>query len=107
MYFVESAKAEAKISLIFLAFLSTVVVPQLIESYNKISPQVATQDYLTLARLKESNGNTDEAIKYLRIYSSRVGKTDLQKQVTSKIDTLRKQQLKPDILPKIVPKDAL
>ncbi len=107
MYLVESAKAEAKISLIFLAFLSTVVVPQLIESYNRISPQVSTQDYLTLARLKESNGNTDEAIKYLRIYSSRVGKTDLQKQVTSKIDTLRKQQFKPELLPKIVPKDEL
>jgi hypothetical protein len=103
MYLVESAKTEAKISLIFLAFFSTVVVPQLIKSYNDISPQVATQDYLTLARLKESNGNTDDAIKYLRIYSSRIGKVDLQKQITSKIENLRKQQLKPGIVTKISP----
>jgi hypothetical protein len=96
MYLVESAKTEAKISLIFLLVLTTIVIPQLIKSYNDIAPQIATQDYLTLARLKESNGNTDDAIKYLKIYSKRVGKVELQKQISSKIDTLRKQQFKPD-----------
>lgn len=98
MYFVEAAKTEAKISLIFLLVLATVVIPQLIKSYNDIAPQVATQDYLTLARLKESNGNTDDAIKYLKIYSKRVGKVDLQKQVSSKIETLHKQQFKAEPL---------
>lgn len=105
MYFVESAKTEAKISLIFLAFLATVVIPQLIRSYNDIAPLVSTQDYLTLARLKESSGNTEDAIKYLRIYSSRVGKTDLQKQVIGKIETLRKQQLKTGFITKEKPID--
>ncbi len=100
MYLVESAKTEAKISLIFLLVLTTIVIPQLIKSYNDIAPQVATQDYLTLARLKESNGNTDDAIKYLKIYSKRIGKVELQKQVSSKIDTLRKQQFKPDTVTK-------
>ncbi len=100
MYLVESAKTEAKISLIFLLALTTIVIPQLIKSYNDIAPQVATQDYLTLARLKENNGNTDDAIKYFKIYSKRVGKGDLQKQVISKIETLRKQQFKPSTAPK-------
>ncbi len=36
---------------------------------------------------------------------NRVGKNDLQKQVTSKIDTLRKQQFKQEVSPKIAPKD--
>ncbi len=94
MYLVEATKPEAKVSFIILVFLSTVAIPQLIRSYNDISPQIATQDYLTLARLKETSGNTEDAIKYLGIYSKRVGKADLQKQIVGKIDTLRKQQLK-------------
>ena len=94
MYLVESTKSEAKISFIFLAFLATVAVPQLINSYNDIAPQVATQDYLTLAKLKENSGNTDDAIKYLKIYSRRIGQIELQKQVNTKIQTLRKQQFK-------------
>lgn len=100
MYLVESAKTEAKVSLIFLLALTTIVIPQLIKSYNDIAPQVATQDYLTLARVKESSGNTDDAIKYFKIYSKRVGKGELQKQVISKIETLRKQQFKPGTTPK-------
>jgi hypothetical protein len=94
MYLVESTKPEAKISMIFLAFLTTVVIPQLIKSYNDIAPMVATQDYLALARVKESDGNTDDAIKYLKIYSKRVDRIDLQKQVNDRIENLRKQQFK-------------
>jgi len=55
---------------------------------------VATQDYLTLARIKESDGNTDEAIEYLKIYSRRVDRVEVQKQVNERIDSLRKQQFK-------------
>jgi hypothetical protein len=95
MYLVESTKPDAKISFIFLVFLTTVAVPQLISSYNDISPMVSTQDYLALARVKESSGNTDEAIKYLRIYSRRVDRV-LQKQVDERIESLRKQQFKRD-----------
>ena len=94
MYLVESIKPDAKISLIFLVFLSTIAVPQLIKSYSDIAPMVATQDYLALARVKESDGNTEEAIKYLKIYSKRVDRIELQKQVDERIDSLRKQQFK-------------
>ncbi len=94
MYLVESIKPDAKISFIFLVFLSTIVVPQIIKSYNDIAPMVATQDYLALARVKENDGNTDEAIKYLKIYSKRVDRAELQKQVNERIDSLRRQQFK-------------
>jgi hypothetical protein len=94
MYLVESIKPDAKISFIFLVFLSTIVVPQIIKSYNDIAPMVATQDYLALARVKENDGNTEEAIKYLKIYSKRVDRVELQKQVNERIDSLRRQQFK-------------
>ncbi len=94
MYLVESIKPDAKISFIFLVFLSTIVVPQIIKSYNDIAPMVATQDYLALARVKENDGNTEEAIKYLKIYSKRIDRADLQKQVNDRIDSLRRQQFK-------------
>ncbi len=92
LYLVESTKTDAKISFIILTFLATIVVPQLIRSYNDIAPMVSTQDYLTLARLKENDGNTEDAIKYLKIYSKRVDRSELQKQVNDRIDSLRKQQ---------------
>jgi hypothetical protein len=94
MYLVETIKPDAKISLIFLVFLSTIAVPQFIKTYNDIAPMVATQDYLALARIKESDGNTEEAIKYLRIYGKRVDRVEIQKQVEERIDGLRKQQFK-------------
>ena len=94
MYLVESIKPDAKISFIFLVFLSTIVVPQIIKSYNDIAPMVSTQDYLALARVKENDGNTEEAIKYLKIYSKRVDRVELQKQVNDRIDSLRRQQFK-------------
>jgi hypothetical protein len=94
MYLVESTKPDAKISLIFLVFLTTIAVPQLIKSYNDIAPMVATPDYLALARIKEADGNTEDAIKYLRIYGKRVERVELQQQVDQRIDSLRKQQFK-------------
>ena len=94
MYLVEATKPEAKISFIILVFLATIAVPQLLKSYNDIAPMVATQDYLALARVKESDGNTDDAIKYLKIYSKRIDRVELQKQVNEKIENLRKQQFK-------------
>jgi hypothetical protein len=94
MYLVETAKPGAKTSFIFLIFLSTIVVPQLIKTYNDIAPMVATQDYLALARVKETSGNTDEAIKYLKIYSKRIDRLELRKQVNERIEDLRKQQFK-------------
>jgi hypothetical protein len=94
MYLVESTKPDAKVSFIYLVFLVAFVIPQLIKHYNDISPMVATQDYLSLARLKENNGNTDEAIKYLKIYSKRLDRIELKKQVNEEIDGLRKIQLK-------------
>lgn len=96
MYLVESTKPDAKVSLIFLIFLSTVAIPQLIKTYDAIAPMVSTQDYLALARVKETSGNTDEAIKYLKIYSKRIDRVELQKQVAERIDSLRKQQFKRD-----------
>ena len=105
MYLVESAKPDAKISFILLVFLSTIAVPQLITSYNDIAPMVATQDYLALARVKESDGNTDEAIKYLKIYSRRVDRVELQKQVDERIESLRRQQFKRESTTKIKLKD--
>jgi hypothetical protein len=105
MYIVESTKPEAKISFIFLIFLVTIVIPQLIKSYNEIAPMVATQDYLSLARIKENDGNTDEAIKYLKIYSRRVDRVELQKQVNDRIETLRKQQFQRGVPIKIKAKD--
>jgi hypothetical protein len=105
MYLVESTKPEAKISFIFLVFLTTIAVPQLIKSYNEIAPMVATQDYLALARVKENDGNTDDAIKYLRIYSKRIDRVELQKQVNEKIENLRKQQFKRESTTKTKPKD--
>jgi hypothetical protein len=91
MYLVESTKPDAKVSFIFLIFLSTIAVPQLFASYNEIAPMVSTQDYLSLAKMKESGGNTDDAIKYLKIYSKRVDPV-LKKQVNTKIESLRQQQ---------------
>jgi hypothetical protein len=105
MYLVESTKPEAKISFIFLVFLSTVAIPQLIKSYNDIAPMVSTQDYLALARVKENDGNTDDAIKYLKIYSKRVDRVELQKQVSERIESLRKQQFKRESAAKIKLKD--
>jgi hypothetical protein len=105
MYLVESIKPDAKISFIFLVFLSTIVVPQLIRSYSEIAPMVATQDYLALARVKESDGKTEDAIKYLKIYSHRVDRVELQKQVNDRIDNLRKQQFKRESTTKIKLKD--
>ena len=96
MYLVESTKPDAKVSLIFLIFLSAVAIPQLIKTYDDIAPMVATQDYLALARVKESSGNTDEAIRYLKIYSKRIDRVELQKQVAERIESLRKQQFKRD-----------
>ncbi len=103
MYIVESTKADAKISFIILTFLATIVIPQLIRSYNEIAPMVATQDYLSLARLKENDGNTDEAVKYLKIYSKRVDRVELQKQVNERIESLRKQQFKKENISKNKP----
>lgn len=94
MYLVELTKPDAKISLIFLVFLSTIAIPQLIKSYNDIAPMVATPDYLALARVKESDGNTEDAIKYLKIYSKRVDRVDLKKQVNERISSLHRQQFK-------------
>lgn len=94
MYLVESTKPDAKISFIFLVFLSTIAIPQLIKSYGDIAPMISTQDYLALARVKESSGNTDEAIKYLSIYSKRIERVELKKQVNERIESLRKQQFK-------------
>jgi hypothetical protein len=105
MYLVESIKPDAKISFIFLVFLSTIAVPQLIKSYSDISPMVATQDYLALARVKESDGNMEDAIKYLKIYSRRVDRVELQKQVNDRIDSLRKQQFKRESTAKTKLKD--
>jgi hypothetical protein len=105
MYLVESTKPDAKISFIFLVFLVTIAVPQLIKSYNDIAPLVATQDYLALARLKETDGNTEDAIKYLRIYSKRVDGIAIQRQVDERIDSLRKQQFKRESAAKIKLKD--
>jgi hypothetical protein len=99
MYMVEQSKAEAKVSLIFLVFLSTIVIPQLVKSYNEISPTIATQDYLTLARAKENSGYIEDAIKYLNIYSKRVNRVDVQRQVSSKINNLRSKQFKQDFVP--------
>jgi hypothetical protein len=96
MYLVESTKPDAKVSFIFLIFLSTVAIPQLIKTYDDIAPMVATQDYLALARVKETSGNTDEAIRYLKIYSKRIDRVELQKQVAERIESLRKQQFKRD-----------
>jgi hypothetical protein len=106
MYLVESAKPGAKTSFIFLIFLSTVVVPQLIKTYNDIAPMVSTQDYLALARVKETSGNTDEAIKYLKIYSKRIDRVELQKQVNERIQDLRKQQFKRESAGKTKPVDT-
>ena len=100
MYLVESTKPDAKVSFIFLIFLATIAVPQLIKTYDDIAPMVATQDYLALARVKETSGNTDEAIKYLKIYSKRIDRVELQKQVADRIESLRKQQFKRDSAPK-------
>jgi hypothetical protein len=99
MYMVEQSKAEPKVSLIFLAFLATIVIPQLMKSYNEISPTIATQDYLTLARAKENSGYIEDAIKYLNIYSKRVNRVDVQRQVSSKINNLRSKQFKQDFVP--------
>jgi hypothetical protein len=101
MYLVESTKPDAKISLIFLVFLITIAVPQLIKSYNDIAPMVSTQDYLSLARLKEADGNTEDAIKYLRIYGKRVERVELQQQVNQRIEGLRKQQFNREAATKI------
>lgn len=105
MYLVESTKPDAKVSFIFLVFLVTIAVPQLIKSYSDIAPLVATQDYLALARLKETDGNTEDAIKYLRIYSKRVDGIALQRQVDERIDSLRKQQFKRESAVKVKLKD--
>lgn len=104
MYMVELSKADAKISLIFLVFLATIVMPQLVKSYNEISPTIATQDYLTLARAKEESGYIEDAIKYLTIYSNRVNRTDVKRQVSSKINNLRSKQFKQDFVPARKPK---
>jgi hypothetical protein len=104
MYMIESFKVEAKVSLIYLVFLSTIVVPQLVKSYNEISPTIATQDYLTLARAKENSGYIEDAIKYLNIYSKRVNRVDVQRQVSSKINNLRSKQFKQDFVPPGKPK---
>ena len=96
MYLVESTKPDAKVSFIFLIFLAVVAIPQLIKTYDDIAPMVATQDYLALARVKETSGNTDEAIRYLKIYSKRIDRVELQKQVNDRIESLRKQQFKRD-----------
>jgi hypothetical protein len=99
MYLVESTKPDAKISFIFLVFLSTIVVPQLLTSYKDIAPMISTQDYLSLARIRENSGNIDESIKYLRIYSRRVDRS-LQKPINEKIESLRQQQFRKDAAPK-------
>jgi hypothetical protein len=99
MYMVEQSKAEAKVSLIFLVFLSTIVIPQLVKSYNEISPTIAPQDYLTLARAKENSGYIEDAIKYLNIYSKRMNQVKIQRQVNSKIENLRNKQFKQDFVP--------
>jgi hypothetical protein len=105
MYLVEFTKPDAKVSFIFLVFLVTIAVPQLIKSYNDIAPMVATQDYLALARVKESDGNTADAIKYLKIYSQRTDRVDLQKQVNDRIASLVQQQFKRESTAKTKLKD--
>lgn len=97
MYIVESTKSEAKISFILLAFLATVVVPQLIKSYNDIAPMVATPDYLSLARIKENDGQTNEAIEYLQIYAKRIDRTELRQQINARIAELRKHQINKEL----------
>ena len=94
MYLVESLKPDAKVSFIFLVFLSTIAIPQSIKSYNDIAPMVSTEDYLALARVKETDGNIEDAIKYLKIYSKRVDRSGLKKQVNDRIENLRQQQFK-------------
>jgi hypothetical protein len=98
IYLVESTKLDVKISFIFLVFLLTIAFPQLIKSYNNIAPMVATQDYLTLAKMKESSGSTEEAIKYLKIYKGRIGRSDIETQIGQKIETLKARQFKQDFI---------
>jgi hypothetical protein len=94
MYLVETNKFEARSSFIFFVLISMFIVPQLIRNYNDIAPMISTQDYLTLARVKENTGDVESAIKYLKIYSRRVGRVELEKQVSNKIHDLRKRQFK-------------
>jgi hypothetical protein len=96
MYMVESNKMEARMSYIYLVFLATVIVPYMLRLYTEISPNISTQDYLVLAQTKENSGSTEDAIKYLRIYSRRSNNKEVQKQVDSKIEELKKQQFKQD-----------
>jgi hypothetical protein len=98
IYLVESAKLDVKISFIFLVFLLTVALPQLIDSYNNIAPTIATQDYLTLAKVKESTGSTEEAIKYLKMYKGRINKPDIESQIGQKIEYLRNRQFRQDFV---------
>jgi cytochrome bd-type quinol oxidase subunit 2 len=96
MYLVESNKMEARMSYIYLVFLSTVIVPYMLHLYTEISPNISNQDYLVLAQTKENSGSTEDAIKYLRIYSKRSNNKEVQKQIDSKIEELKKQQFKQD-----------
>jgi hypothetical protein len=98
IYLVEALRLDIKISFIILVFLFTIGIPRLIASYNDIAPMIATTDYLTLAKLKENNGSTEEAIKYLRMYSHRVGKPDVKNQVNQKIDDLKHRQFRQDFI---------
>ena len=66
---------------------------------------VATSDYFLLARVKESEGNTEEAIRYLKIYSKRIDRVDSQKQVNEKVELLRKQQFNRESNTKLKLKD--
>jgi hypothetical protein len=96
MYLVESNKMETRMSYIYLVFLSTVLVPYMLRLYTDISPNISTPDYLVLAQIKETAGSTEDAIKYLRIYSRRSSNKDIQKQIDTKIEELKKVQFKQD-----------
>lgn len=59
----------------------------------KINPAIPTQDYLELAKVKESKGDLGNAINYYQKYLNKVDNEHSKKEVEQKIFKLRSRQI--------------
>lgn len=82
----------------YMVFIMSVLIgiPGVFNIYSqisKINPAIPTQDYLELARIKESKGDLGSAINYYQKYLNKVDNEYSKKEVEQKIFKLRSRQI--------------
>ena len=78
---------------VILILIPFFVLPRILDTYSKSNPIVQTGDFVQLAKVKETNGDYDSAIRYLKIFAERINDDTSKEQVREKIKLLRQRQI--------------